>query len=325
MLSLRGMRSLKSLDILTSGLNEAQNIPILYSRIQRALTAYPNLSWNLHIVDNASTDDTWKIIRDLSTTDKRVKGYRMSRTFGLDAALTCVLDQANADAIVIMCSDLQDPPEVIPNLIDAYLSGYEHVVVRVSNRSGVSFSIRFLTKIFYRLAAKLSNGVLPPNVSDFRLASRSCYLAARKIREQHRFIRGQFAWVGFETAYVEINRPPRQRGVSKFAKIPKLSAIFWALRSIFSHSLYPLFAIGVLGGVGSILSFILLVVMAVVWITLGVPFAGFGTVIGVITLGFSLTFLILGILSLYIASIYEEVKNRPLYLVAETTHGKILT
>lgn len=312
-------RNLNSLDILTSALNEDENIVELYKRLRVALLPYPKLKWKLHVVDNGSSDKTWLSIVELSTQDNRVIGYRMSRTFLFDAAITAVLDHATADAVVIMCSDLQDPPELIPNMIDFFESGAEHVCVRITSRKSSPVAIRILTRLFYRLANSLTQGGIPENVSDFRLASRKCYEAARKLRESNRFIRGQFAWVGFNPQYLDIDRPPRRAGISKFLQFPKWNAIWLALSAIFSHSSIPLLLIATVGLLSSLLSFLVTIAFSLLWLFFGVPFAGFGTIVGVIVFGFSILFLALGIMAIYLASIYEEVKNRPLYILAEKT------
>jgi glycosyltransferase involved in cell wall biosynthesis len=313
------VRKLNSLDILTSALNENESLPILYKRICLILDAKPELDWKLYIVDNGSTDRTWESIKALSCSDKRVVGYRMSRTFPFDSAITATLDKANSDAVVIMCSDLQDPPELIPEMIARYEEGFDQVCVRIKSRKDLPFSMRILTKYFYRLARILSRGNLPENVSDFRLASRSCYEAARGLRENKRFIRGQFAWVGFRTCFLELDRPSRLAGKSKFLELPKWNVFWIALSAIFSHTAVPLTFIAATGLVLGIMSFGLAGIFAIIWLFVGVPFAGYGTIVGTILFGFSLVLFCLGIIALYIASIYEEVKHRPLYLIAEKT------
>jgi dolichol-phosphate mannosyltransferase len=243
----------------------------------------------------------------------------MSKTFLFDSAITAALDFATADAVVIMCSDLQDPPSIIPDLISGYEQGFDQVVVKIKSRKGTPFLIRVFANLFYKIAYYLTQGDIPKNVSDYRLASRACYQAARSLRESNRFIRGQFAWVGFKKIEIEIDRPRRLHGKSKFLQFPRWRAIWLALNSIFSFSSVPLAIIAAVGGLSSLFSLILTFFLAILWLFFGVPFAGYGTIVASIILGFSLVFLILGIQSMYISSIYEEVKRRPLYIINERT------
>jgi dolichol-phosphate mannosyltransferase len=162
--------------------------------------------------------------------------------------------------------------------------------------------------------------MLPELVSDFRLLSRDVYLAISKMRESHRFLRGLGAWVGFRTTFIELERPPRFAGESKWLKSSLFSVIQHATKSIFSHSSKPLVWVASLGLILSLGSLLTIFGMSIVWLFGSVPFAGFGTIVGLISLGFSLTMLCIGILAQYLALIYEEVKQRPLYIVAEKTY-----
>ena len=273
--------------------------------------------WRLIIIDNGSSDSTWSVISGIAKKDSRVKALRMSRNFSLDSAFTCGLDKATADAAIIMCSDLQDPPEIIPKFLRQFEVGYDQVVARITDRPNLPAIRRYASIAFYKLANKITNKVIPQNVSDFRLMSRVCYLAALQLREQHRFMRGIFAWVGFHTAYIDIARPPRFAGKSHFLS-QRFSHVFqWAFQGILSFSTSPLIWISGLGLLASFFSLISLLLFVTMWFVVGVPFAGFGSIISAIALGFSLNLLFLGIISQYIALVVEEVKKRPLYVIAE--------
>jgi glycosyltransferase involved in cell wall biosynthesis len=308
-----------SLDIITSVLNEEVCLPELYERIKNVMEAHPTYSWRLIISDNGSVDASWKIIQSLAVQDTRVLGIRMSRSFPLDSSFTCGLDLATADALVIMASDLQDPPEVIHQFLDKYEEGYEQVVAKITKRETVPFVRKVLSKIFYELANRLTKDMIPKNVSDFRLLNRPAYVAARSLRERNRFLRGLIAWTGFKTAEIEIERPPRFGGDSKFVAY-KLSVILpWAFGAIFAHTTAPLIWVSVLGVFFSIVSVIATAILSLFWIFRGVPFAGFGTIVGFVCLGFSLVLLSIGVIAQYIALIYEEVKGRPIYIIAQRT------
>lgn len=314
----------KSIDIVTSALNEELCLPEFFARITEVMSAHPEYNWKVIICDNGSSDSTWEIISNLAIESKRVLGVRMSRTFTLDSAFTMGIDIATADAVIIMASDLQDPPEVIHEFLRKFEEGFEQVVAKVVSRQHVPFIRRNLSNIFYLIANRATNNMIPRGVSDFRLLSRTAYEAAKKMRERNRFLRGLIAWTGFQTAIVEIDRPDRFAGDSKFVKIPLKRVIKWAISSILSHTSAPLTLIAVMGFFLSASSILGTFVASLIWIFSGVPFAGFGTILGVVLVGFSLTMFAIGIIAQYIALIYEEVKERPLYLIAERTDQKIL-
>jgi dolichol-phosphate mannosyltransferase len=218
-----------------------------------------------------------------------------------------------------MASDLQDPPEVIHNFIRKYEEGYEQVVAKIVSRNQVPFMRRQMSNLFYLIANRATQNLIPRGVSDFRLLSRPVYLATRQMQERNRFLRGLIAWTGFKTAVIEIERQDRFAGDSKFLPIPIKKVVQWATNAILSHTSAPLTALSVSGFLLSALSFIGTLIAAILWFTSGVPFSGFGTLFALITLSFSLTMLALGVIAQYIALIYEEVKGRPVYIVAERT------
>jgi dolichol-phosphate mannosyltransferase len=176
-----------------------------------------------------------------------------------------------------------------------------------------------MSNLFYLIANKATQNLIPRGVSDFRLLSRPVYLATRQMQERNRFLRGLIAWTGFKTAVIEIERQDRFAGESKFVSIPIKKVVNWATNAILSHTSVPLTALSISGFLLSALSFIGTVIAAILWFTGGVPFSGFGTLFALITLSFSLTMLALGVIAQYIALIYEEVKGRPVYIVAERT------
>jgi dolichol-phosphate mannosyltransferase len=309
----------KSLDIITSALNEEDCLDEFISRVQAVMTEHPAYSWRLIICDNGSIDRTWEIIRTKAEKFENILGVRMSRTFPLDAAFTMGLDRASADAAIIMASDLQDPPEVIHGFIKKYEEGYEQVVAKVIKREHVPFIRRTLSTLFYTIANKATKNMIPRGVSDFRLLNRPAYLASRQLRERNRFLRGLLAWSGFRTFELPIERPARFAGESEFVKIKLRVVIRWAVGAILSHTAAPLHLVSILCFLLSIISILVTGVLSIVWITNGVPFDGYGSIMGLLTLGFSVILAATGVISQYLALIYEEVKQRPVYVIAETT------
>jgi dolichol-phosphate mannosyltransferase len=308
-----------SLDIITSAYNEEECLPELFRRITDVMGAESKYDYRLIVIDNGSIDRTWDIILHESEKTSKVVGIRMSRNFSLDAAFTCGLDYATADVAIIMTSDLQDPPEAIPQLLRKFEEGYDQVLAKILKRESVPALRRLLSKIFYKLANSMTSGMLPESVSDFRLVNKRTYEAIRRLRESHRFLRGLGAWVGFRTSHIEIERPPRFAGESKWLGMSFFRVVGVASKSILAYSAQPLAWVSILGLSMSILSIFGLFLLVIFWIVFGVPFAGFGSLVGVVVLGFSLTMFSIGILAQYLGLIYEEVKQRPLYLVTETS------
>jgi len=311
---------MQTVDIITSAFNEEECLPELFQRIARVMSHEHNYSWRILIFDNGSSDKTWSLIKHHSKLDGRINGFKMSRNFSLDSALTSGLDNATADVCILMTSDLQDPPEVISSLLREYEKGFEQVLVKVTKREEVPLTRRVLSRLFYRSANWMSDGMLPEMVSDFRLLSRSAYENIRQMRESHRFLRGLGAWVGFQTTQIEIERPPRFAGQSKWLGSSLISVINHGIKSIYSHSSKPLIWVAYLGAGLSGISLIFVFIMSLIWIFGTPPFAGFGTIVGLIALGFSLTIFCIGILAQYMGLIFDEVKQRPLYIISEKTN-----
>jgi glycosyltransferase involved in cell wall biosynthesis len=303
-------------DIISSALNEEDAIVELYERIERVFSQEHGYIWKLTLFDNGSSDGTWAKILQLSEQYSNIEGYRMSRTFPLDAAFTAGMQQAEGDVAIIMASDLQDPPEVIPLLLRKWEKGALHVVVRVLKRSDISFFRKVLTKIFYRLSFWASEGLIPENVSDFRLMDKRVYSAVNQIHERNRFMRGLIAWTGFPTQFVDIERPPRHSG---FSKVKYLPIIRFSIKAIFANSSKPISFISSAGFVLSLFSLSTILFFSLQWLISGVPFAGYGTIVGLLFLFFSLTIGVLGIIAEYVSLIYIEVKARPHSILWEST------
>jgi polyisoprenyl-phosphate glycosyltransferase len=312
---------LKTIDIITSALNEQECLPELIFRIKKVMAKEKSYSYRLMIMDNGSDDSTWSVITREAKNDKRIIGYKMSRTFSLDAAFTNGINQSSADLVIIMCSDLQDPPEIIPDLLRKYEGGgVDQVLVKITSRDQLSFARKKLTKLFYRVAKYMTNGLIPESVSDFRLMNRRSYEAFQQMPETNRFFRGLTSWIGFNSTTIEIQRPDRFAGDSKFVKTSIITALGFGAKGILAYSKKPLNAISFFGFVMSLLGVVTLFTLSILWIYHGVPFAGYGSILGVMFIGFSIVLLCLGVLAAYMGLIYDEVKRRPLYIVSDVTN-----
>ena len=270
--------------------------------------------FQVFIIENGSTDSTFEKLKKISQHDSRFKTVKLSRNFRMDGGLTAGLQLVTGDACVLMTADLQDPPEAISIFLREWELGWENVFGVVTKREGTGFIRTLNSKIFYLIAGKLSDGRIPRNGSDFRLVDKKVYEVVRNMTERNRFVRGLFAWVGFKSKGIPIHRPLRHAGVSKAHTLKVLDL---ALKGIFAHSYKPLRIITLFGLTLSGLSVLSLFPLIYLWVNTGVPFAGFGTIITLFLFLIGLITLMLGILSEYVGLIYEEVKQRPNFIISE--------
>jgi glycosyltransferase involved in cell wall biosynthesis len=306
--------SKKLISLIIPAYNEEDCVDELFSRLVGVFATEEKYNFEVVIVENGSIDSTWDKLQVIASKDSRFKILKLSRNFRMDGGLTAGLDFIKGDACVLMTADLQDPPELIPQFLRLWEQGYENIYGVITKREGTGPIRTMNSKLFYWLAGKLTDGRIPRNASDFRLVDRKVYLAVRGMTERNRFVRGLFAWAGFKSIGVPMERPPRFGGVSNAHTLKVLDLAF---KGIFAHSYKPLRLITVFGFVLSALSFISIVPLFFLWLFVGVPFAGFGTLVGLFLLVFGIVSLMLGILSEYVGLIYEEVKSRPNYVVSE--------
>jgi polyisoprenyl-phosphate glycosyltransferase len=304
----------KLISIVVPAYNEQDNVNELTTRLKSVFAANPTYDFEAIIVENGSLDNTYEKLLAVHQQDNRFKILQLARNFRMDGGITAGLNSATGDAAVIMTADLQDPPELITEFIKKWEEGYENIYGIVTKRNGTGLIRRFNSQLFYKVANALTDGKIPSNVSDFRLVDRKVYETINSIHERNRFIRGLFAWVGYKSIGIKHERAERFAGVSG---AHTFKVIELAIKGIFAHSYVPLKFITVIGIAVSTLSFILLlwtVTKAVLW---GVPFAGYGMIMTVMLLMFGILFTMLGIVSEYIGLIYEEVKQRPNFIVSK--------
>ena len=306
--------SKRLISLIIPAYNEEDCVDELATRLSKVFDSEPQYDFEAIIVENGSIDSTWQKLQLISEADSRFKVLKLSRNFRMDGGLTAGLDYVKGDACILMTADLQDPPELIPQFLRYWEQGYENIFGVITKREGTGPIRTMNSKLFYWLAGKLTDGRIPRNASDFRLVDRKVYEAVKGMTERNRFVRGLFAWAGFNSIGVPMERPPRFGGVSNAHTLKVLDLAF---KGIFAHSYKPLRLITVFGFVLSGLSFISIVPLFFLWLFVGVPFAGFGTLVGLFLLVFGIVSLMLGILSEYVGLIYEEVKARPNYVVSE--------
>ena len=302
----------KLISIVIPAYNESDCVDELARQLQGVMDAEPDYDFEVIVVENGSSDDTWDKLNRIHEKDARFKILQLARNFRMDGGLTAGLAHATGDAAVVMTADLQDPPELIGDFLRKWEEGYENIYMIVSKRGGTGPMRTFNSKAFYWLAGKLTDGAIPRNASDFRLVDRAVYETINQMQERNRFVRGLFAWAGYRSIGIEHQRPPRFGGESK---AHSMKVVDLAFKGIFAHSYVPLRLITVTGIAVSLISIIVLVVFSVRFVTSGVPFAGYGTLFGFVLLLFGILFMMIGVVSEYVGLIYEEVKQRPNFIV----------
>ncbi len=305
---------MKKISIIIPCFNEEGNVEQLYIEIQEVITSLSEYKFELIFIENGSTDKTLNNLLKLKKDDPSVIILKLSRNFNMDGGIAAGLNHTDGDAAIIMTADLQDDPIMIPKFVKKWEEGYNQVYGIVKTRPGSSLIRRLNSKLFYFIITKFSNGVVPSGVSDFRLVDRKVIDSVKSMKEFNRFYRGFFSWVGFKSIGVDFARRERYSGKSKANTI---SVLAFALKGIFSFSNKPLRLSIFLSVITSIISITVLLFQTFNWIANGVPFDGFGTLVGILLLLISLLFGALAILSEYIGLILEEVKNRPHFIVDE--------
>jgi dolichol-phosphate mannosyltransferase len=308
------MMEKKLISIIIPAYNEEECVDELAHRLKKLFLAESKYDFETVIIENGSIDSTWAKLQDVAVADSRFKILQLSRNFRMDGGLTAGLDYVTGDACVLMTADLQDPPEMISEFLRKWEEGWENIYGVLTKREGTGPIRTMNSKLFYWLAGKLTDGRIPKNASDFRLVDRKVYETVRLMSERNRFVRGLFAWVGYKSIGIPMERPPRFGGVSN---AHSMKVIDLAFKGIFANSYKPLRFITIFGIALSLLSFLSIVPLAALWIFSGVPFAGFGTLVSLFLLILGFLSLMLGILSEYVGLIYEEVKSRPNYIVTQ--------
>lgn len=297
--------------------NEEAVLPQLDGRL-RELLAQLGLDSEVVFVDDGSRDRSLELLRQMAGREPRYRVASFSRNFGHQRAITAGMDLSRGKAVVVMDADLQDPPEVILEMVARWRDGFDVVYGRRRSRAGETWFKLFTAKIFYRVFAALIPIEVPLDTGDFRLMSRRVVVTMRALRETHRFVRGLVAWVGFKQTAVEYDRAARAAGETKY---PLRKMLAFALDGIASFSILPLRAatyLGLLVGLASVLYG----VAAVISFLAGVTVPGWTTIVALVSFLFSVQLLMTGVLGEYVGRIYEQVKGRPLYVVAEKINFK---
>lgn len=306
-----GQRQRVSLSVVVPVFNEADVLATLHARLSAVIDPL-GVDAEFLFVDDGSSDHTVAILRALREQDGRIAIVALSRNFGKEAALSAGLDHATGNAVVVMDADLQDPPELIPEFLERWRQGYDVIYAQRVSREGEHWMRRLSAHLFYRLMHRASRVEIPVDTGDFRLLSRRAVDALKGLKEQHRFMKGLFAWVGFRQIAVPYHRHPRLAGASKFDYVK-----LWrfALDGITSFTTAPLrFATG-LGLAVSGLAFAYVLLVVVRTMIEGNPVAGYPSLMSVVLFLGGVQLICLGVLGEYLGRLCDESKSRPLYLV----------
>jgi len=295
--------------------NEAGTIASLPGALFAPLEKIPGIRWEVICVDDGSSDSTLQELIALRQSDKRFRILEFSRNFGKEAALTAGLDAASGDAVIPMDADLQDPPELVEQMVAAWQAGAEVVLARRIDRSSDGVLKRKTAAWFYQLHHHVSETKIPENVGDFRLMDRAVVDALKLLPERQRFMKGLFAWVGFRTSTINYVRPERRAGTTKFSGF-KLWQL--ALEGFTSFSTAPLKIWTYVGAVGALTTLAYAVFIVLRTIIRGVSVPGYASLLVAVLFFGSVQLMSIGLLGEYIGRIYLETKRRPTYLIRKT-------
>ena len=307
-----------TLSVVVPAFNEAEGILEFHRRLAAAME--PLGSWEAIYVDDGSNDATRETVELLRLDDPRIGLISLSRNFGKEIATTAGLDHARGEAVIVIDADLQDPPEVIADLVAAWREGFDTVCARRRLRTGETAVKKLTAHLFYRLMRHAGQVELPPDTGDFRLMSRRVVQAVCQLREQHRFMKGLFAWVGFPSTTVLYDRAPRRSGRGKwnYWKLWNL-----ALEGITSFTVMPLKIATYLGLAVALLSVAFGAQVIVKTLLFGNPVAGYPSLMTVMLFLGGVQLMTLGVIGEYLGRVFHETKQRPLYLVERVLPSRV--
>ena len=307
------------LSIVVPVYNEEAVLGAFHKRLSNVLDGL-EMRWEIIYVNDGSSDATSELIQELRHSSPNVALVDLSRNFGKEIALTAGLDYACGDAVVVIDADLQDPPELIPQLLKKWRDGYDVVSAVRSARSGESWLKKLTAYGFYRVMSHVGLIAIPPDTGDFRLLSRRAVLALRRLRERHRFMKGLFAWIGYRQTSVSYERDARHAGYSKWN--------YWklwnfALEGISSFTTFPLKLATYVGLIAACGAFFY--GLAIIWDTLvhGNPIPGYPSLLVAILFLGGIQLMSLGVMGEYLGRMFDEAKQRPLYLIAAYEPAKM--
>ncbi len=309
---------MKKLSIIVPCFNEEESIPYFYDEVKK-VTKNMDIKLELIFVDDGSRDKTLEVIKS-KTDDKEVKYISFSRNFGKEAAMYAGLSMASGDYVTIMDVDLQDPPSLLPEMVRLIEEeGYDCVATKSTSRNGYSFLRKTFTKWFYDIIGKMSKTEMVPGARDYRLMTRQMVEAVLSMKEYNRYSKGLFSFVGFKTKWIEFENKERVAGTTKW-NFWKLFS--YALDGIVGFSTAPLTIAAFIGVLFCLIAFIMIIVIIVKTLAFGDPTSGWPSLACIIFMVSGIQLLCLGVIGEYLAKMYLEVKQRPIYIIKESNVDK---
>ena len=308
---------MKKISILIPAYNEEAVLEPLYHRLGKIADSNKSYDFEFLFVNDGSRDKTLEIIKDFAEKDRRVAYVSFSRNFGKETAMIAGFDHVTGDATVIIDADLQDPPELIPEMIKYWEQGFDDVYAKRLSREGETWFKKFTSGLFYRILQKSTNIPIQIDTGDFRLLDHRCIEALKQIRESHRYTKGMFSWIGFKKKEIAYKRDPRIAGKTKFNYSKLLN---FAIDGILSFTTAPLRISSILGIIISFIAFIFIAIVVIKTMIFGDVVAGYPSLMAVILFLGGVQLLSIGIIGEYVGRIFNETKGRPLYFVEEY-HG----
>jgi len=305
---------MKKISIIIPSYNEEEALPFLYDRLNKLLDGLKNYEWELLFVNDGSKDETLHIIKDFREKDDRISYINFSRNFGKEVAMIAGLDYATGDCVIFIDADLQDPPELIPELIKYWEQGYDDVYARRNSRKGETLLKKVTSKMYYRILQSLTRVEIQKDTGDFRLLDRRCVNALKKLRESQRCSKSMFSWIGYKKKEVLYDRDPRVAGKTKW-NYRKL--IDLAIDGITSFTTSPLRISTYLSIPTFIILFIYFIYVIIKSIITTTSINILQIIILLILFFSGIQILLFGIIGEYLGRIFNETKNRPLYFIDE--------
>jgi len=311
---------LKKISVLIPAYNEEEVINKLYQRLNRVLVSQNEYDFEMLFVNDGSKDHTLEIIKTLRNHDPKVCYVDLSRNYGKEIAMIAGLDHATGDCVIIIDADLQDPPEIIPEMLRYWEEGYDDVYARRKSRLGETLLKKLTAKTFYKILQKASKIPIQENSGDFRLLDRRCVEALKRLRETQRYTKGMFSWIGYNKKEILFDRDPRAAGQTKWNYL-KLCDL--AIEGITCFTTTPLRFSSMLGSLISVFAFIYMIYIIIKTLVYGETVQGYPSLMAVILFMGGIQLLSLGIIGEYVGRIFNETKGRPLYFVDELNGEKV--
>lgn len=305
---------MKKISVIIPAYNEEESLPLLYERMQKLMEQMNNYDFEILFINDGSKDNTIQIIKQLRNKDNRICYLDFSRNFGKEIAMIAGLDYATGDCVIFMDADLQDPPELIPELVKYWEQGYDDVYAKRKSRKGETFLKKFTSKMYYKVLQSLTKVEIQRDTGDFRLLDRRCVNALKKLRESQRNTKSMFSWIGYNKKEVLYDRDPRVAGKTKWNYIKLLDL---AIDGITSFTTSPLRLSTFIAIPTFIVLFIYFIYVIIKCFIIHVAIQAFQAIILLILFFSGIQILLFGIVGEYLGRIFNETKNRPLYLVNE--------